>query len=60
MRGRVIEDPSDAASLAQAMSELLNPAERARCSAATAGLAEALSMKRHVDALERVLVAAAG
>lgn len=60
VRGRVIADPADHVALAQAMRELADPAELARCRAATAGLAERLSMKRHVDRLEEVLKEAAG
>ncbi|MCE9590437.1 MAG: glycosyltransferase family 4 protein [Planctomycetes bacterium] len=59
VRGRVIPDPHDVEALAAAMRELSDPAERARCAAASAGLAEELSMKRHVDRLEAVLRAAA-
>jgi len=58
VRGRVIDDPADVTALASAMRDLLDPEERARCGAATAGLAEKLSMKRHVDLLERVLIEA--
>jgi glycosyltransferase involved in cell wall biosynthesis len=54
-RGRVIEDPADDAALAAAMIELRDPAVHAACVAATAGLDQALSMKRHVDQLEQVL-----
>ncbi|MFW6060723.1 MAG: glycosyltransferase family 4 protein [Phycisphaeraceae bacterium] len=59
-RGRVIGDPADIAALAEAMAELMDPAERERCRAATAGLAEQLSMARHVDRLEAVLAATVG
>ena len=55
-RGRVIGEPSDIKALAAAMRELADPAERDRCRAAIAGLGEALSMRRHVDRLEAVLV----
>lgn len=54
-RGRVIDDPADADALAAAMVELVDPATHAACVAATAGLHEPLSMKRHVDQLEQVL-----
>ncbi len=59
VRGRVIADPGDAAALAVAMTELSDPAERARCAAVCAGLADHLSMTRHVDALGRLLAEAA-
>lgn len=59
-RGRVLEDPADDAALAAAMIELADPAERDRCRAATEGLAERLTMGRHVEQLERLLAAAAG
>jgi D-inositol-3-phosphate glycosyltransferase len=59
VRGRVIDDPADIAALAAAMHELVDTAERARCAAATTGLAEALSVKRHVDRLEMVLIESA-
>ncbi len=59
-RGRVIADPADAQALALAMRELEAADERARCRAACQGLAEKLSMKVHVDALEKVLTGSAG
>lgn len=55
VRGRVVQDPADDAGLAQAMLELADPQERTRCSTATAGLADTLSMARHVDLLETTL-----
>lgn len=55
VRGRVVADPSDVEALCQAMFELADADERRRCRAATVGLAERLTMKRHVDELERVL-----
>ncbi len=58
-RGLVISDPGSAEQLAQAMARLMDPAFRAACSEACAGLADQLSMTRHVDALERVLADAA-
>lgn len=58
-RGRVIADPADIASLASAMAELADPAERARCREAAVGLEEPLSMRRHVDRLEALLREAA-
>ena len=54
-RGAVIDNPGDAAALAEAMQRLADPAFRAACAAACYGMSEALSMERHVDALERVL-----
>lgn len=59
VRGRVIADPGDAEALACAMSELADPAERHRCRDACAGLGDSLSMVRHVDRLEAVLIQAA-
>jgi UDP-glucose:(heptosyl)LPS alpha-1,3-glucosyltransferase len=53
--GRVIDDPGDADALADAIAELADPAERARCRAATAGLGERLTMARHVARLESLL-----
>ncbi len=58
-RGRVIKDPNDVASLARAMTELADSAARQKCVQAMNGLAQSLSIERHVDQLERVLVAAA-
>lgn len=54
-RGRVIGDARDVIALADAMENLSDADERARCAAATAGLAEELSMVRHVDRLEALL-----
>lgn len=54
-RGRVVADPADDNALAQAIIEMLDPETRRRCAAATAGLAEQLTMARHVERLERVL-----
>lgn len=54
-RGRVIADPADHDALAAAMTELADPATRAQYRLATEGLAEQLSMARHLEALERVL-----
>lgn len=59
-RGRVLDDPADFHALAQAMRELADDAERARCRAAIGDLRDELSMKRHVDRLERVLEATVG
>jgi len=58
VRGVVIDDPGDADQLADAMARLADPVFRAACSEACAGLADPLSMARHVDALERVLAEA--
>lgn len=60
VRGRVIPDARDVVALADAMENLSDPDERARCADATAGLADALSMGRHVDRLETLLVSVAG
>ncbi len=54
-RGRVIGDARDVIALADAMENLSDADERARCAAATAGLAEELSMVQHVDRLEALL-----
>lgn len=59
-RGRLIDEPDDIRALADAMVELADPRERQRCQAATAGLADTLSMRRHVEQLEAVLTDAAG
>jgi glycosyltransferase involved in cell wall biosynthesis len=59
-RGRVVEDPGDIVALAQAMTELSDPVVRHACSEATAGLAQQLSMTKHVDRLEKVLIEVAG
>ena len=57
-RGEVIADPGSDAQLADAMIRLADAERRAACAAACEGLDEALSMRRHVDALERVLAEA--
>ena len=54
-RGRVVADPDDTTALAQAMAELADSAQRQRCATATAGLADQLSLTRHVDGLEEIL-----
>jgi len=54
-RGRVIQDPADAESLADAMQALADPETLAGCRAATKGLSGGLSMAGHVDRLETVL-----
>ncbi|MEX0653206.1 MAG: glycosyltransferase family 4 protein [Phycisphaeraceae bacterium] len=58
LAGRVLDDPADVDALAQAMAELADPAERVRCAAAAEGLAAEVSMQRHMDQLDAMLVAA--
>lgn len=58
-RGRVVHDPANVTGLCEAMVQLADPAERRRCADATAGLAESLTMARHVEALEPLLMQAA-
>ncbi len=58
-RGVVIANPGDADELAAAMRTLADRDNRQHCARATVGLADSLSMKRHVDRLEAVLVAVA-
>ena len=53
--GRVIADPADVEALVSAMAELADPVQRSQFALATAGLAEALSMERHVSRLEPLL-----
>jgi UDP-glucose:(heptosyl)LPS alpha-1,3-glucosyltransferase len=60
LRGWVVQDPGDDVELVRAMTRLTDPAFRSACAAACAGLADQLSMTRHVDALEQVLTEAAG
>jgi UDP-glucose:(heptosyl)LPS alpha-1,3-glucosyltransferase len=57
--GRVIADAADVPALTQAMLELYDPAERARCAAACAGIERMIGMTAHVEALEEVLTAVA-
>lgn len=59
-RGRVIDNPADVDALTAAMTDLLDPQARQRCAEATRGLAEQLTMARHVEQLEGVLAATAG
>ena len=61
-RGVVLDDPGDAAGLAEALTRLCDPATRDRMGEACGGLADVLGMDRHVAALEAVLreAAAAG
>ena len=54
-RGRVVGDPTDIKSLAQAMMELVDTDHRKKCAAATANLGEELSMCHYVDRLESIL-----
>lgn len=54
--GCVLADPADAVALADAMVQLSDPDKRASYAHATVGLADRLSMSRHVESLERVLV----
>ena len=54
--GRVVADPSDAEALADAMAQLCDPAERARCADATRGIADTLSFTRHLDRIEALLI----
>jgi UDP-glucose:(heptosyl)LPS alpha-1,3-glucosyltransferase len=53
--GRILDDPADAAALAAAMRDLADPKARKACKLDRDALADRLSMKRHVDALEKVL-----
>ncbi|MCC7191797.1 MAG: glycosyltransferase family 4 protein [Phycisphaeraceae bacterium] len=54
-RGRVVDDPRNVEALATAMAELSDPAERDRCREVMQGLSESLTMKKHVDHLEKLL-----
>lgn len=58
-RGCVINDPADPVKLADAMEKLADLGFRNACGAACEGLADQLSMARHVDRLEQVLGEAA-
>ncbi|MAE61443.1 MAG: hypothetical protein CMJ49_08825 [Planctomycetaceae bacterium] len=53
--GRVINTPDNIDDLAQAMIDLCDPDQRARCTQATHQLDPALTMDRHVDLLETLL-----
>jgi UDP-glucose:(heptosyl)LPS alpha-1,3-glucosyltransferase len=55
LRGRVIDEPSNIAALAKAMTELTDSDTRKACCAAATGLADSLSMTVHVDRLETLL-----
>jgi len=54
-RGRVIQDPADIEALSLAMTELADPKLRSQCVEAMSGLADSLSIQRHVDLLEPLL-----
>ncbi len=54
-RGRVIQDPADVGSLTAAMIELADPQQRQQCVIAMNGMAESLSVRRHVDQLEALM-----
>jgi len=56
LRGRVVDDPADVDALAQAMIQLCDRDARQACIVATEGLSDALSMRRHVDQLEAMLI----
>jgi UDP-glucose:(heptosyl)LPS alpha-1,3-glucosyltransferase len=60
VRGRVLKDPADVESLAGAMRELADAGERERCRGQMGGLADQLSMRRHVERLEAVLQEVSG
>ena len=53
-RGRVIQDPTDVRALTTAMAELTDPTQRQQCRNAMNGLADRLSVQRHVDDLEKL------
>jgi len=55
-RGCVIDDPGDAVQLGDAMTKLADADFQRRCAVSCAGMADQLSMRRHVDALEKVLL----
>lgn len=59
-RGEVIEQADDAKALAAAIKRLCDPTIRESYRRNCVGLADRLSMRRHVDTLERVLIDAAG
>ncbi len=58
-RGRVIRDMSTARPLADAMQALTDPDTRRACRDACEGIRDSLSMVRHVDHLERILLESA-
>ena len=55
-RGIVVDEPDDVAGLAAAMATLADRDRRQAYADATAGLADELSMRRHVDRLEQLLI----
>ncbi|QQE11610.1 glycosyltransferase family 4 protein [Planctomycetota bacterium] len=57
-RGYVVNDPSDAPAWAKAMSDIVKNDNYQPFAAATVGLRDQLTMKHHVDQLEKVLEAA--
>jgi UDP-glucose:(heptosyl)LPS alpha-1,3-glucosyltransferase len=59
-RGRVIQNPADPKALADAMRALADPAMRAKCRQAAAGLDGVLCMSAHVDRLEGLLRESSG
>ncbi len=59
-RGIVLNDPRDPVALAAALTQLTNPTVRAARARACDGLEDALSMARHVAALEKLLRESAG
>ena len=58
--GRVLADPADPVALADAMMQLVEPAQRDRCRPDRRGGLEQLTMTWHVDQLLRLLAQAAG
>lgn len=54
--GRVVESPEDVPAMTRAILQLCDEEERERCAAATIGLDMQISMKRHVDELEALLM----
>ena len=56
--GRVVGAPSDTDALAAAMLDLCEDTERERCAAATIGLERHITMDRHVEQLEAILMQA--
>lgn len=58
-RGEVIDEADDVTALAAAMLKFCDKDTRDRYAAACTGLADRLSMRQHVDALEQVLIDAA-
>ena len=54
--GRVIDDAGDIAALTAAMIELCDDGERARCAAAASTVGPQITMARHVDELEALMM----